>query len=127
MIAEPRKRPPAQLDYSKFRHPPLSSDLQLSAESEALLASIDAAVRPVRLAAAFPRIVNRIAVLWRTPRNMDRYFDDLLVDTRGNRKGFPLEILTELITLKDHYQTKVFPAIRRGDLWDVGDRIRRDS
>jgi hypothetical protein len=58
---------------------------------------------------------------------MDRYFEDLLTDTRGNRQGFPLGILMELSALKDYYQGKVFPAIQRGDLWDMGERERRTS
>jgi hypothetical protein len=33
----------------------------------------------------------------------------------------------ELSALKDYYQGKVFPAIQRGDLWDMGERERRTS
>ncbi|TMG76957.1 MAG: hypothetical protein E6H80_02260 [Betaproteobacteria bacterium] len=104
------------MDYSKRRHQPEKDDLELSAAGQALLASIEEPARPKQLAASFPRIVNHMAKLWKTPREMDRYFEDLLADTRGNRQGFPLNILTELSTLKDHYKTKVFPA--RRDVWD---------
>jgi hypothetical protein len=100
----------------------------LSAEGRALLASIEEATRPKELTAAFPRIVNRMASLWKSPRQMDRYFEDLLTDTRGNRKGFPLGILMELTTLKDYYQTKVFPPTQRGnDVWhaEEAQRARR--
>jgi hypothetical protein len=117
----------AQPDFSKLRHSPEKSDLQLTAEGQALLASVDAAVRPMQLAAAFPRIVNRMAGLWRSPRQMDGYFEDLLTDTRGNRQGFPLGILMELTTLKDYYQTKVFPPMQRNDVWksEEGPRGRK--
>lgn len=108
-----------QPDFSKIRHAPERNDLQLSAEGQALLVSLDAEMRPKKLAAAFPRIVNRMASLWRSPRQMDRYFEDLLTDTRGNRQGFPLGILMELTTLKEHYQTKVFPPTQRGGVWDA--------
>jgi hypothetical protein len=106
----------AQVDYSKRRHQPEENDLELSAAGRALLASIEEPIRPKELAASFPRIVNRLAKLWKMPREMDRYFEDLLADTRGNRRGFPLNILMELTTLKDHYRVKVFPA--RHDVWD---------
>jgi hypothetical protein len=109
----------AQPDFSKVRHAPEKNDLQLSAEGGALLASIEPTMRPKQLAASFPRIVNRMAGLWRSPRQMDRYFEDLLTDTRGNRQGFPLGILMELTTLKDYYQTKVFPPTQRGGVWDA--------
>ncbi len=105
-----------QVDYSKRRHQPEKDDLELSAAGLSWLASIEQSVRPIRLAAAFPRIANRMAKLWKMPREMDRCFEDLLTDTRGNRKGFPLNLLMELSTLKDYYKAKVFPT--RRDVWD---------
>lgn len=104
--------PTAPVDYSKRRQPPEKDDVELSAAGRALLASIEESSRPKALAAGFPRIVNRMAKTWRLPREMDCYFQDLLTDTRGRRQGFPLNILMELTTLKDHYQTKVFPTRR---------------
>jgi len=108
--------PAAQIDPSKLRHPPGKDDLELNAAGEAWLASIEESARPKELAVLFPRIVNRMAKLWRVPSQMDRCFEELLTDTRGTRQGFPLGVLMELCTLKDYYQTKVFPA-RRG-VWD---------
>jgi hypothetical protein len=113
MIVESKKPvAAAQADYSKVRRPVQKEDLELSAAARELLDSIEEPARPKALAAAFPRIVNRMAGLWKTPRLMDRYFEDLLTDDRGNRKGFPLAILTELTVLKDYYQSKVFPVQR---------------
>ena len=94
----------------------MASSLELNAEAQALLASIEEPVRPRELAAAFPRIINRMASLWMAPRRMNRYFEELLTDARTSRKGFTLGILTELTTLKDYYRTKVFPAPH--DAWD---------
>ncbi len=74
-------------------------------------------MRPKELAASFPRIVNRMAKLWKMPREMDRYLEELLADTRGNRKGFALKILMELSTLRDYYKAKAFPNAQR-DVWD---------
>jgi len=106
------------VDYSQRRHQPGKDDLELSAAGLAWLASIEQPARPIKLAAAFPRIVNRMAKLWKQPQEMDRYFEELLADTRGNRKGFPLNILMELSTLKDFYKAKVFPPAQR-DVWDT--------
>lgn len=117
-IASPMKASVAMpVDYSKRRHQPERDDLELSAAGLTWLASIEQSARPIKLAAAFPRIVNRMAKLWKQPREMERYFEELLADTRGNRKGFPLNILMELSTLKDHYKAKVFPPATR-DVWD---------
>src|SRR6266481_10221457 len=118
MSAEPvNKAAPAQMDYSKRRHQPEKDDVELSPAGQALLAYIEETARPKELAAGFPRIVNRMAKLWKMPREMDRYFEELLADTRGNRKGFALNILMELSTLKDFYKAKVYPSAQR-DVWD---------
>src|SRR5262245_3060061 len=82
-----------------LRRPPSKDDLELNAEGQALLDSLDAGLRPNELATSFPRIVNQTARLWRRPNEMDKYFDGLLVDTRGSRHGFPLKVLMELTTL----------------------------
>ena len=116
-IASPMKpNATTQVDYSKRRHQPEKDDLELSAAGQALLASIEETARPKELAAAFPRIVNHMAKLWKMPREMDRYFEELLTDTRGKRKGFSLNILMELSTLNDYYKTKMRTA--RHDAWD---------
>jgi len=110
----------AQADFSKG-HEPERDDLELSEAAYALLVSIKGPAMPAKLAAAFPGIVNRMAKLWKIPREMDRYFEDLLTDTRGNSEGFPLNILMELTTLKDYYQSKVFPVRQSApDSWAEG-------
>src|SRR6266481_4973849 len=117
MSAEPvNKAAPAQMDYSKRRHQPEKDDVELSAAGQALLAYIEEAARPKELAAAFPRIVNHMAKLWKMPREMNRYLEELLTDTRGKRQGFQLNILMELSTLNDYYKTKTRTGTR--DIWD---------
>src|SRR6266852_1257526 len=117
-IAYPMKPSVAMpMDYSKRRHQPEKDDVELSAAGQALLAYIEESARPKELAAAFPRILNHMAKLWKMPREMDRYFEELLTDTRGKRRGFPLNILMELSTLNEYYKAKVFPT--RHDAWDT--------
>ena len=106
----------APVDYSKRRHQPEKDDFELNPAGEALLAYIEESARPKELAAAFPRIVNHMAKLWKMPREMNRYLEELLTDTRGKRKGFALNILMELSTLNDYYKTKMRTATR--DVWD---------
>ena len=119
MATEPGKysAPAPRIDPRKLRHPLQKDDLALSTAGQSLLSSIEESARPKTLAAQFPRIVNRMARVWRTPSQMDRCFEELLTDTRGDRQGFPLGVLMELSTLKDYYQTAVFPT--RRDVWDA--------
>ena len=110
------KPPSAKVDDNKRRSAPEKESPELSAEAQALLASIEESARPKELAAGFPRIIERMASLWRTPGPMNRYFEQLLTDSRGVvRKGFTLGILMELTTLKDYYQSK-FPT--EHNVWD---------
>ena len=91
------------------RRPLKADDLRLSAEAKTLLESLAPGLRPNLLPERFPRVINEIARLWRRPAQLDRYFEDLLMDTRTGRQGFALTVAVELSTLKDYYQTDVYP------------------
>jgi hypothetical protein len=91
------------------RHALTVDDLQLCAEAKSLLDSLTPELRPNHLPERFPRVMNEIARLWRRPDQLDRYFDDLLMDKRTGRQGFPLAVALELSTLKDYYQAEVYP------------------
>jgi hypothetical protein len=108
---------PAEAAFKAMRRAQENGETQLTAEGQALLSSLDEAVRPQELAARYPRIVNQIARQWRTPTLMDRYFQDLLMDTRGSRQGFPLKIVMELSTLREHY-TGMSGSARAAGVWD---------
>ena len=60
-------------------------------------------VRPINLIGQYPRIVNRVAEAWDNPAAFGQLATDLLYDFRGNRTGFPPEIVRELRTLREHY------------------------
>ena len=105
----------AQVDYSKLRSQQEKEKIEISSAGRALLASIEESARPKELAAMFPRIINRMAELWRNSRQMNLYLEELLTSNRLARKGFSLSIIQELCTLKDYYQTKVYPL--QHDVW----------
>ena len=60
-------------------------------------------IQPRSLLYKFPRIANLLAAMWPDPNSFRRYIDDLLVDKRGSRQGFPVEILRELFALRGYY------------------------
>lgn len=84
---------------------PASAGLRPHAQAAiaAWLAGFDVATRPVGLAAAFPRIADRIALLDGAPELAVRYLEKLMIDDRGGRDGFPVEIARELMRLRVHY------------------------
>ena len=74
------------------------------------LRSLPEQVRPIALANQYPRIANLLALDWSKPAVCRRYLDDLLIDhRRGDRKGFPLDVHSELETLRDYYESQ-YPA-----------------
>ena len=92
------------------------ADTRLSEQAMDWLKSLPEAVRPAKLSASYPRIVNRLCQCWRRPVEADRYFEDLMTDGRGGRQGFPLGVALELASLNDYYRTEVFPV--RKTAWD---------
>jgi hypothetical protein len=60
-------------------------------------------MRPKALSVAFPRIANMLAMLSSRPDAMMRYLNDLLIDRRGGRRGFPPDVVRELRGLTAHY------------------------
>jgi len=52
----------------------------------------------------FPRIANQLAAVWSDKPAARSYLDGLLVDDRGNREGFPPDVLRELLSLRLYYE-----------------------
>jgi hypothetical protein len=63
-------------------------------------AGVPVEVQPLALLQTFPRIANTLARLWHDNIGLQNYLDDLLVDRRGGRRGFPPEIQSELLILR---------------------------
>jgi hypothetical protein len=59
--------------------------------------------QPTAIGKAFPRIANTLAALWTRPEAFTSYLDDLLIDKRGARQGFPIDALAELHALRAYY------------------------
>jgi hypothetical protein len=58
-------------------------------------------IQPRFLQVRYPRVANRLAALWDDVTACERFMDDLLTDKRGGRKGFPLNVATEIASLRD--------------------------
>ena len=73
---------------------------------------------PHQLAERFPRIVDAIVAAWPSSEQATAVFDDLLVDRRGTRQGFPPEIAREIFQLSMGYEKLRAAAEQRGDVWE---------
>jgi hypothetical protein len=76
-------------------------------------------VRPIELLRAFPRIANLLAANWTEPTLLRPYIDELFVDRRGNRKGFPPQVMEELFALRGYYE-EMHPST--GKRWDLANK-----
>jgi len=79
-------------------------------------ARLPAHVRPKVLLRTFGRIANALAANWTDPAVFRPYIDDLFVDRRGNRKGFPPEVMEELFALRAYYEEAHPSTSKRWDL-----------
>lgn len=57
--------------------------------------------RPTTVMRMYPRIANRIAAAWRDPNVAHAVLDDLLIDRRVSRRGFPPFVLAELLRIRE--------------------------
>ena len=115
-----RRRPEhlaqARPSPGKYERADQRADRILSLDAVDWLQALPHDVRPVNLAQRHPRICNRIAERWKYPELMVPYFDDLLMDGRGGRQGFPMSIAIEISSLREHYQATVSAAT--DDVWN---------
>lgn len=104
-------------EWAQHRQPPSPTDHKLQTQAVSWLVSLPESVRPLRLARQFPRIVNHLSTEWKRPNACDKIFDELTVDRRGNRQGFPLDLVKEISNLKSYYEAEV--SKRPQDSWSI--------
>src|SRR6185369_3152248 len=68
----------------------------LSVEASRWRDELPPSVRPRLLPVEFPRIANALSRRWRTQAACLAYFDEVLIDKRGQRRGFPMAIVLEI-------------------------------
>ena len=112
MTADTPRSPPAS--SSGFVHD--NAPVTLSDTAISILATLPTNLKPILLTIDYPHVMNRIAELWMRPIQLDRYFEELAIDGRGGRRGFPLAIANEISNLREHYQTRVRPL--KKSTWD---------
>ena len=86
-------------DWVRHRAPERHRDEELSDAALTWLVRMPSELRPDVLCVRFPRIVNRLAVLWRDPGLTEHYLDELLQPPRPGRLGFPADVAAELQAL----------------------------
>ena len=133
-IPAPPRRSPSNDPFGTWRRPvdpvslrqaPSRYDQALSLAAVAWLGELPQEVAPLALANQFPRIVNRLSRFWDSPRMIESYFEELLVNKRSRRQGFTKKVLDELQALAQyHRHLHDSPS---SDLWDAIPYRRRED
>jgi hypothetical protein len=93
---------------SRAPQPPVPETL--SPIASAWVRTLPARLRPLQLCNAFPRVANRIAGAWGDTGITDGVFNELLLDRRGGRKGFPPAIAAEILRLHAYHEQRCLAA-----------------
>jgi hypothetical protein len=117
--ADPTRRvTAARPEGASQRQPESPYDRALNRSAITWLHDLPRTVRPRAAPLRFPRILNRLARYWDSPAMLDTVFDELLVDRRLGRKGFPAEILAEIRALYVFHKARK-PALAETDTWSA--------
>ena len=98
-IAEVKRLQPGYWEQRRRTVEP--TDRALAGMTREGMAQLPPTGRPSRLAERFPRVANQLAQNWMSGMKCAATFDDLLVDHRGGRNGFPYDVEVELKGLKE--------------------------
>ena len=78
-------------------------DQSLAPEALSWLSALPWTVQPKEMCARYPRIANRMALVWPDAHLTALYFKSLLQDKRGGRRGFASSIQQELMALRSYH------------------------
>ncbi len=59
-------------------------------------------VRPGLTAQRHPHVINRLALAWADPELLHACFNELFLSDRMNRRGFSIDVLSELLALQTY-------------------------
>jgi hypothetical protein len=104
------------------RRAPRECDQALTGTTRHWLRRLPAGRRPWRLCEHFPRVANRIAWCWPDAALAAQVLDDLLVDRRGGRRGFPAPVARELQRLRQFNDNQRLET-RQGAWWPALGRL----
>ncbi|QRX81331.1 hypothetical protein [Glaciimonas sp. PAMC28666] len=89
-----------EVNWEHVRRSESPSDVKLNAATYKWVLTLPVEVWPLWLMKYFPRIANQFADTWGYRSACEALFEQLLMDQRGTRKGFPMTISREIMALK---------------------------
>jgi hypothetical protein len=99
-----------EINWEHLRRLVGPSDLKLKEATYNWLLTLPTEIWPLWLVKHFPRIANHFAEVWMRPSVCEKLFVELLLDQRGTRKGFPVEVSREIMALKLYFESRAAAA-----------------
>jgi len=90
--------PAGEIDWAQVRS--ARTPERLLPDTERWAESLPPEMKPASLLAMYPRLANRVARAWRDANDVQDVLDDLLIDRRGGRQGFPTPVHADLVRLR---------------------------
>ena len=106
----PRLRRTSAQDWVLRRKPLTEIERRLTRGATQWLLTLPQDVRPVELLRRYPRIANKLAEGWSDAEGTDRRLEDLVLDRRGGRQGFPPPVAEELLRLRESWERELRPG-----------------
>ena len=106
------------INWSALRSTERQQDQVLNPIAAAWANRLSPALFPTHLLDRYPRVANRLALCWNDAVLTERLFDDLLMDKRSGRQGFPAPVAAELKRLYQHFHANHIIADPHNP-WDV--------
>jgi hypothetical protein len=119
--SEPSRGANPVSSYANLRRPINPDLLKVRSSTITWARSIPSDIRPRALVIKFPRIANILASAWLRPMQFDKILRDLMMDDRGQRQGFPLDVLQDLANLRAHFDQTNKPAVKN-EVWNTMDK-----
>jgi len=101
---------PSVLGAGQRRTMPSASDRVLSVQARQWLRRLPARERPLALCSMYSRLANRLAAVWEDPWQTEAVLDELMIDHRGGRLGFPRMVALELVRLHRLHEKRLTPS-----------------
>lgn len=93
-------------DWASRRRSLSESERRLSRAATQWFLDLPRGLRPAELMRRFPRIANRLCAQWGDASASLQLLDELVLDRRGGRLGFPRPVVIELQALQEHAQRR---------------------
>lgn len=93
-----------QQRWESLRHLNELKDQDLLESTYHWFAKLPTELKPWELARYFPRVTNQLAEIWSRPVDCAKFLGQLLLDDRGSRKGFPENVVREIMSLQSHLE-----------------------